>query len=131
MTVRLLMFMLLRLLLLQVHRFHIEGGLALLYGRSMASCPEDAIGAALCTLDAGITGQRCCAFVTYRCAASRAAPCQCQVSVCTMRGGGGALNKACWLLKQCMHSADQIYACTARDNPLPKLSQSGCLCLIL
>jgi hypothetical protein len=44
---------------------------ALLYGRSMASCPEDAIGAALCTIDAGITGQRCCAFVTYRCGARR------------------------------------------------------------
>lgn len=46
---------------LQVHRFHPP----LAYGRTMGCTPEASVGAALCKVEQGITGQPCFGVITY------------------------------------------------------------------
>lgn len=45
----------------EVHRFHPP----LAYGRTMGCAPEASVGAALCKVDTGITGQPCFGVITY------------------------------------------------------------------
>jgi hypothetical protein len=47
--------------LCQVHRFHPP----LAYGRTMGCSPEASVGAALCKMDRGLTGQPCFGVITY------------------------------------------------------------------
>jgi hypothetical protein len=51
-----------RLLTLQVHRFHPP----LAYGRTMGCAPEASVGAALCKVEQGPTGQPCFGVITYK-----------------------------------------------------------------
>eukprot|EP00878_Enallax_costatus_P027745 GHUV01029895.1.p1 GENE.GHUV01029895.1~~GHUV01029895.1.p1 ORF type:complete len:122 (+),score=25.09 GHUV01029895.1:43-408(+) len=45
----------------EVHRYHPP----LAYGRTMGCAPEASVGAALCKVDKGITGQPCYGVITY------------------------------------------------------------------
>lgn len=45
----------------QVHRFHPP----LAYGRTMGCSPEASVGAALCKVERGLTGQPCFGVITY------------------------------------------------------------------
>ncbi|KAF6258638.1 hypothetical protein COO60DRAFT_1470892 [Scenedesmus sp. NREL 46B-D3] len=45
----------------EVHRFHPP----LAYGRTMGGAPEASVGAALCKVERGLTGQPCFGVITY------------------------------------------------------------------